>query len=119
MTKLFKIKVNGNLYLVEVEEILSTSPGRQPVRQMPQHKTETSSSQPRLVQGSITAPMPGVVTKLCCNPGDQVKADQVIMVLEAMKMENEITADAAGIVQEICVTSGQSVAQGEILAVIA
>ncbi|HWJ03688.1 MAG TPA: biotin/lipoyl-containing protein [Verrucomicrobiae bacterium] len=118
MSKQFKIKVNGTPYLVEVEEIPSATQGRQSYTPQTQ-ESENSSFQPRVVQGSVSAPMPGVVTKVICATGEQVEVGQVILVLEAMKMENEITADKAGIVQEIRVNSGQSVAAGEILAVIA
>ena len=115
MAKLFNIKVNGNPYLVEVEEIVPAAPGRQTYT--PQ-EVEAVSFQPRVVQGAVTAPMNGVVSKILCSPGDQVKVGQAIMILEAMKMENEVAADKAGIVQEIRVTAGQSVAPGDILAVI-
>ncbi len=117
MAKLFNIKVNGNPYLVEVEEIVPVAPGRQQAY-TPQ-EVEAASFQPRVVQGAVTAPMNGVVSKILCNPGDQVKVGQVLLIVEAMKMENEVAADKAGIVQEIRVTAGQSVAPGDILAVIA
>lgn len=120
MVKQFKIKVNGNPYLVEVEEIGIPAPARQSgFNQATQPAVDAGCFHPRVVQGSITAPMPGVVTKLCCQPGDKVAVGQSILILEAMKMENDIAADTAGIVQEIRVEPGQSVAAGEILAVIA
>ena len=117
MAKLFNIKVNGNPYLVEVEEIVPVAPGRQ--QGYTQQEVEVASFQPRVVQGAVTAPMNGVVSKVLCAPGDEVKVGQAIMILEAMKMENEVAADKAGMVQEIRVSEGQSVAPGEILAVIA
>ncbi len=117
MNKKFTVKVNGNPYVVEVEEIVN-SPSKKTGSGSPVPSQDPNSFQPRLVHGSISAPMPGVVTKLYCSPGDKVSLGQVILVLEAMKMENEITATMEGIVQEIRVSAGQNVAPGEILAVI-
>ena len=120
MSKQFKIKVNGTAYLVEVEEISATPTARNVASSSNYQQTsEQATFQPRVVQGSVSAPMPGVVTKVCCNLGDQVAVGQLIMVLEAMKMENEIISDKAGIVQEIRVQVGKSVAADEIMAVIA
>jgi glutaconyl-CoA/methylmalonyl-CoA decarboxylase subunit gamma len=118
MNKKFTVKVNGSPYVVEVEELVS-APVKKAVAASASPGQDSTSFQPRVVHGSISAPMPGVVTKLCCSAGDQVKLGQIILVLEAMKMENEITATMEGIVQEIRVSAGQNVAPGEIVAVIA
>jgi biotin carboxyl carrier protein len=67
---------------------------------------------------SITAPMPGRVVRLLAAPGDEVLARQGIVVVEAMKMENELRAPRAGRVKEIAVSPGTSVEAGRILAVI-
>ena len=66
----------------------------------------------------IVAPMPGKVVKILVAPGDEVKARQGIVVVEAMKMENELGAPRAGRVKEIHVKEGTSVEAGRILAVI-
>jgi biotin carboxyl carrier protein len=62
--------------------------------------------------------MPGRVVNLLVKPGDEVAADQGIVVVEAMKMENELKTPKAGKVLEIRVSVGQAVEKGEILAVI-
>jgi biotin carboxyl carrier protein len=67
---------------------------------------------------SITAPMPGRVVRVLVAAGEQVDARQPVVVVEAMKMENELKAPRAGRVKEIHVTPGTSVEAGRILAVI-
>ena len=64
----------------------------------------------------IVAPMPGLVAKVLASVGDQVKQGQGIIILEAMKMENEIRTTQAGLLNEILVRPGQAVEKGEILA---
>jgi biotin carboxyl carrier protein len=66
----------------------------------------------------ILAPMPGRVLRVSVAPGDEVAARQGLLVVEAMKMENEIGAPRAGRVKEIAVAEGQSVVAGRLLAVI-
>jgi pyruvate carboxylase len=69
-------------------------------------------------QVRILAPMPGRVVRVLVAPGDQVDARQPVVVVEAMKMENELRAPRAGHVREIAVTPGTSVEAGRVLAVI-
>ena len=66
----------------------------------------------------VSAPMPGTILNVLVKVGDTVTEGQNLMVLEAMKMENEMLAPKAGKVVQIAVTKGQSVATGELLAVI-
>ena len=63
----------------------------------------------------VPSPIPGLVKQLKVKIGDQVEAGQTLLILEAMKMENELPAPCAGVVQSIEVKSGQTVAAGEIL----
>lgn len=67
----------------------------------------------------LKAPMPGRVTHVSVRPGDQVAAGDPLLVIEAMKMENEFKAAAAGTVAEVRVTVGQAVNAGDVLVVIA
>ena len=67
---------------------------------------------------TILAPMPGRIVRILASPGDEVAARQPIVVVEAMKMENELRAPRAGRVKEIAVAPGTSVDAGRVLAVI-
>jgi len=62
--------------------------------------------------------MPGKIVKLCVDEGAQVKAGDVILILEAMKMQNEIAADADGTLKKFNVAAGQSVKAHESLAIL-
>lgn len=63
----------------------------------------------------VKAPLPGVVTKILVKEGQGVKKGETVLVLEAMKMENNITAEADGTVTGICVSAGDSVMEGTTL----
>jgi biotin carboxyl carrier protein len=67
---------------------------------------------------SVIAPMVGKVFKIECKVGDKVEEDQVILVLEAMKMEIPVVAPVTGTVKEVSVSVGQSVESDTVLAVI-
>jgi biotin carboxyl carrier protein len=64
---------------------------------------------------SLVAPMPGLVARVLVQPGARVQAGQAVMVVEAMKMENELRAKAAGIVRTVAVTAGSTVEKGALL----
>lgn len=67
----------------------------------------------------VKSPMPGNILKICVSQGQQVNEGDVLIVLEAMKMENEIVATKAGTVAQIAVSKGAVVETGTVLAVIA
>ncbi len=125
--KKYRIRVNGEEYEVEVEEINeggekpTTSPNKPPASSAPaapraqeKKKAVQSSGAP----GEIKAPMSGKVLKVSVKTGDEVTKGQVLMMLEAMKMENEITANTEGKVKEIKVNEGDSVNPGDILVIL-
>lgn len=68
--------------------------------------------------GAITAIMPGLIVKVLKNEGDKVEAGDVVIILEAMKMQNELHAKQAGKVKQILVKPGDSVEMRQVLAVI-
>ncbi len=113
--KKFKIVVNGKAYEVEVEELDSSSsaPAVKPAAEVPKPAAASSAG-----GEIITAPLPGTVWKLKTSAGSRVSAGDVIMILEAMKMENEILAPIDGIVTEVRVTEGVSVDTGQVLMII-
>ena len=63
----------------------------------------------------ITSPLPGSVWEIKVTEGQEIKEDEVVMILEAMKMENEIPADFDGTVKKILVEKGQTVKAGDVL----
>jgi propionyl-CoA carboxylase alpha chain len=69
--------------------------------------------------GSLIAPMPGSVTRIAAAPGERVSAGQLVLVLEAMKMEHQIAAPADGVLAEIRVAAGAQVNGGDVLAIVA
>lgn len=129
-----KVEVNGIPFEVEmqgsslVEEALPTvttdgaAPAAAPVASAA--SAETSSAAPAAKSGPgagapVKAPLPGVVTKILVSEGQAVKKGETVLVLEAMKMENNITAEADGTVSGICVSAGDSVMEGTTLITIA
>lgn len=85
------------------------------------HRLEVRDASARFVRpvsadGRVKAPIPGLVRRVMVKPGDRVEAGQALLVLEAMKMENEICATRSGTVQAVNVTLGQGVSLHEILA---
>jgi acetyl-CoA/propionyl-CoA carboxylase biotin carboxyl carrier protein len=81
-------------------------------------KRSSSGGGGALASGSIEAPMQGTIVKILVEVGQQVEAGTGVLVLEAMKMENQINAEKAGTVKEIKVATGDTVGGGDILAVI-
>ncbi len=76
------------------------------------------SSHPAVAMGGISAPMPGKVIYVKVKLGDEVKVGDVVVILEAMKMENEITSDREGKISEVKVKEGDSVDANDVLVVI-
>ena len=66
---------------------------------------------------TLTAPLPGKISRVAVGPGDTVQAGETLLVIEAMKMENEFKAVGAGTVAEVRVTVGQAVNAGDVLIV--
>ncbi len=88
--------------------------GQSSLRELPRFPTGEEA----LGEGALVAPMPGKVIKLAVQQGDEVAAGDILIVLEAMKMEHELTAPAAGVLSELRVAEGDQVEAGAPLAVI-
>ncbi|MDO4390025.1 MAG: biotin/lipoyl-containing protein [Clostridia bacterium] len=112
----FHVNVNGTPYEVEVEEIAAGAAPAAPV----QAAAPAPAAAAPVAAGatSVTAPMPGNILDIKVKVGDMVEANTVVIMLEAMKMENEIFAGAAGKVTAINVTKGSTVNSGDVLVVI-
>ncbi len=111
----FKITVNGKSYDVEVEEVGESAPAAVAA---PVVKAESKPA-PAAVSGGkkVVSPFPGLVKNLLVAEGATVKKDQPLLVLEAMKMDNDITSPADGVVS-FKVTKGMNVESESVLAVI-
>lgn len=122
MLRKFKIKIDGKEYLVEMEEIggvpqpaaavptpaAPPTPTPEPVPEVP-----TPAPAAGETADAMGAPMPGTMLKILVKVGDTVKENQPVMILEAMKMENEIVAPHDGTVTGIHVNQGDMVNPGQ------
>lgn len=126
MLRKFKIKVDGQEYLVEMEEIGAVAPAAPaaPVAPVaPAAPAVEVSPAPAPAPAAATpagadampSPMPGNILRILVNVGDTVTENQPLLILEAMKMENEIVAAKAGVVAGIHVKEGQVVNPGDAL----
>ena len=112
--KKYRVNVNGTAYEVEIEE-MNGAPAAAPVAAAPAAAPAPAASG---AGESITSPMPGNILAVNVAAGDMVKKGQVLMVLEAMKMENEIMASHDGKVTAVAVTKGAAVESGALLCTI-
>ena len=130
MLRKFKIKIDGKEYLVEMEEESSAQaqPSPAPLVQPlavaepvnhPDPQPLNNSTSVATDKEALSAPMPGTILKIFVKPGDAVEANQPLLILEAMKMENQIVANQPGTVQEIYVSVGDVVNPGDALITIA
>ena len=130
MLRKFKIAIDGKEYLVEMEEIGGVQqPVQAPVAAAPAAPVAAPAEQAAPAPAAapvsaasgdaMTAPMPGTILRLLVNIGDEVKENQPLMILEAMKMENEVVANHAGKVAGIHVNQGQVVNAADALITIA
>ena len=120
--KRFNVTVNGKAYDVAVEEITDGSapavaaPVAAPAAPAP---TPAPAAAPAAGAGeSVTAPMPGTILDVKANVGDTVTRGQVIMILEAMKMENDIVAPCEGKITSIIAKKTDTVNSGDVLATV-
>ena len=127
MLRKFKIAIDGKEYLVEMEEIGGVQqPVQAPVAAAPAAPVaapaapaEQAAPVSAASGDAMTSPMPGTILRVLVNIGDEVKENQPLMILEAMKMENEVVANHAGKVAGIHVNQGQVVNAGDALITIA
>ena len=119
--KNYRITVNGTAYDVAVEEL---GAGAAPAATAPvaaaAPAAAPAAAAPKASAGAgdiaVTAPMPGKILSVKANVGDAVKKGDVVLILEAMKMENEVVAPEDGTIASIDVTVGASVEAGDTLA---
>lgn len=108
--KKYRVNVNGTEYEITLEA-LKDGEDFTPKAEKPAEKAAPKAAGAT----QVTAPMPGTILAVNVKEGDAVKAGQVLMVLEAMKMENEIQAPCDGKVASVNATKGANVATGAVL----
>ena len=136
--KSFKYTINGNVYKVHISSVVDDiaevevngtpyqvkmeKPAKKQMVTLkrPAQAPTTASGEPVIstTKGAVKSPLPGVILQVNCKVGDTVKRGQNLLVLEAMKMENNINADRDGKIIEIKVNKGDSVLEGADLVVI-
>ncbi|HOH70290.1 MAG TPA: biotin/lipoyl-binding protein [Sedimentibacter sp.] len=139
--KKFNVTVNGKTYAVEVEEVgagqggfvyqpVQQAPVQQPLQQVVQSAPAAAPVQPAPaavpkaapVDGDgelMSAPMPGTILDILVTEGQAIKKGDIVLILEAMKMENEIASPADGTVKRIHTSKSETVSAGDPLLTIA
>lgn len=112
--KKYRVNVNGTVYEVELEEMT----GAPAAPAAPAAAPAAPAAAPAAGGEKVTSPMPGTILSVNVAAGDAVKRGQVLMILEAMKMENEIMCPCDGTVTSVSVTRGTAVESGTLLCTI-
>ncbi len=121
-----EVVVNGTEYIVEVEGMKAKPATKTPklvraatIPAGEDHPAVQNTSSPAqtasVAAGDIKSPLPGVILDIMVKEGDSVKVGQKLMLLEAMKMENNIDSDRDGTVKAIKISKGSSVLEGDVL----
>lgn len=113
--KKYRVTVNGTVYEIELEELTGAAPAPATAPAAP-----APAPAPSAPAGGeqVTSPMPGTILAVNVAAGDTVKRGQVLMILEAMKMENEIMCPCDGRIASVNTSKGASVESGTLLCVI-
>lgn len=114
--KIAQIEVNGTEYNVEihheVKQVKTPRLVRKPVSNKPGEGTIAKSAGGAI---KVEAPLPGNIFKILVKEGDTIKKGDILLIMEAMKMENNILAEKDGVVSSIKVKVGDAVLQGDLL----
>ncbi len=124
--KRLRITIGNKSYDVTVEDLTEEHPQQTPMAFAPPISTPTQSPSisgaPRpqlpIESGAVTSPMAGSIKSVLVKAGDTVKQGQPLVILEAMKMENQITAPVSGTVKSVDVAVGDTVQEGRMLLVL-
>ena len=116
--KAYKVNVNGNVYEITIEVIDKAdikAPAAAPAPVAAPAAPAAPVAPASAGAQTVSAPMPGTILKVNVSNGQAVKKGDVLMILEAMKMENEILAAGDGTVASVNVSAGQTVESGTVL----
>jgi len=128
----YKVTLNGRVYEVEVEESTAMlvdeyeayvpAPAPAPVAAAPVAAAPVAAAPAApaapVAGEAVPSPLPGTVLQVKVNPGQAVKAGEILVIIEAMKMENEVVAPRDGTVAQVPVAKGSSVQTGDTLVVL-
>ena len=114
--KKYRVTVNGTAYEIELEELTGAAPAPAAATAAPAPAPAPAAAPAGGEQ--VTSPMPGTILSINVAAGDTVKRGQVLMVLEAMKMENEIMCPCDGKIASVNTSKGSAVESGTLLCVI-
>ena len=124
MVKKFNIVIDGVAHEVEVEELSSSGVSSAPRVAPAQAAPASPVVAPALAKkaspaasgaAAVTAPLQGLISDVKVKEGQSVKTGEVIVIIEAMKMENEVVAPRDGVIDRVAVCKGESVASGDLL----
>ena len=123
-----KVTVNGIPFEVETKQPIKAAPkakvkveAPKPAAAAPAQPAPQPVAHPVAAAGAgtkVTAPLPGTITEVCVTVGQQVKEGQTVVILEAMKMQNNIEAETTGTITSIMVKQGDTVMEGSVLVTI-
>ncbi|MFW6371174.1 MAG: biotin/lipoyl-containing protein [Bacteroidota bacterium] len=108
------IEVNGTSYEVEIHREVKKTKTPKIIRKPVPHE-EKPVERKQGGTSPVTAPLPGTIMSMNVKEGDIVKKNQVLLIMEAMKMENNVLAEKDGVIEKINVKAGDSVLQGDVL----
>jgi biotin carboxyl carrier protein len=109
-----KVEVNGSLYEVELKKEIKTTKTPKLIRSQPVPVVPKSMA-PAAGLHKVLAPLPGIIVKIKVQEGSPVKTGDTLLILEAMKMENNILAEKDGIAKQIRIKEGDAVLQGDLI----
>ena len=109
--KIYKVKVNGKTYEVALEAVSETN-------ETIETKNESKPVQDSGVTNEILAPIAGKILEVKIKVGDTIKKGDTVLIVEAMKLENEVKSNFDGVVKEIKVTKGAMVANKDVLVIL-
>lgn len=112
---IINLEVNGTKYEVVMKEDIKKTKTPTLVRAASKRPAEPLKVNPKSSKARIVAPIPGVVLSIDVKVGDTLKVGDRMLVLEAMKMENNIVCEKAGTITAINITAGQQVLQDEVM----
>lgn len=115
-----EVEVNGSVYQVEIEKQIKVTKTPKLMRPQIIHSggsdtIKTSKPSEKKGVGNVKAPLPGTILEIKVSVGDAVKVGDVLLIMEAMKMENNIKSDKSGTIKDLKINVGDSVLEGDVL----